>query len=407
MRILAAYWMSLFILISLASGCGRFAPERPQPEALPLVRLSESRLPEFSDDLDFERLGEAIEESLAYLNKIPEDRIFLFGKDRYTAGRMIATLTDFSRFIASGPTRRELNRYIADHYFVYQAIGRNNEREVLFTGYFEPEIKGSPVKTDRYVYPVYAMPDDLMTIDLALFSSKYEGEKIIGRLHDGTVVPYYTREEIEEAPEFSQAAEPIAWVQDPVALFFLHVQGSGRVVFEDGKVINVHYHGTNGHAYRSIGKHLIESGKIERENMSMQAIYAYLQTNPDQIPAVLNINPSYVFFETVDSGPLGCIMAELVPGRSIALDKSLFPPAAPAFIASFKPVIDENDTITGWTEFSRFVLNHDTGGAIKGAGRADIFWGSGKEAEITAGHLKHPGKLYFFVLKKSGRADGK
>ncbi len=393
--------LALLFMISALTGCPCLVPKRPEPEALPLIRLSKSRLPVFSDDMDFKEFGKAAEQSMAYLKKIPEDRLFAFGKDHYTARQMMASLTDFSRFIASGPSKQELNEYISKNYIVYQSRGYNDKQDVLFTGYYEPELSGSPVESEKYPYPVHGLPDDLMTIDLSLFSPKYKGEQIIGRLQGNTVVPYYTRKEIVENPSLVNTAKAVAWVEDPIALFFLHVQGSGKISFENGKMINVHYRGTNGHPYQSIGRYLVENGKIEKEKMSMQAIYAYLKNNPDQIPEILNTNPSYVFFETVDTGPIGCIMTKLVPGRSIALDKSRFPLAALAFIRAQKPMIDENDVITGWTEFDRFVFNHDTGGAIKGPGRADIFWGNGKKAEIAAGHLKHPGKLYFLMLKPS------
>jgi membrane-bound lytic murein transglycosylase A len=389
---------TLLLMTLLLAGCPRKIPKRPVPETLPLIRLSESRLPTFSDDMVFDKLRQGIDQSLSYLQKIPPERRFTFGKDQYTTRQMAASLEAFSRFIASGPSGRELNRHIKKHYIVYQSRGHNETREVLFTGYYEPELRGSPVESEKYPHPVYGLPDDLITVDLSLFSTKYR-KKVIGRLRDKTVVPYYSRKEIVETPALADSAKPVAWVEDPVALFFLHVQGSGKIAFENGDIINVHYHGTNGHAYKSIGRHLIDTGKIKKENMSMQAIYSYLQDNPDHIPEVLNFNPSFVFFETVEAGPIGCIMTELVPGRSIALDKSPFPPAALAFIRAQKPMIDENDTITGWTEFSRFVLNHDTGGAIKGPGRADIFWGGGKEAEIAAGHLNHTGTLYFLMLK--------
>ena len=135
--------------------------------------------------------------------------------------------------------------------------------------------------------------------------------------------------------------------------------------------------------------------------MSMQAIHAYLKNNPDEISQVLNYNPSYVFFEKVNNGPLGCIQTQLVPGRSIALERKVFPIAALAFIETQKPDITETGGIKNWNNFSRFVLNQDTGGAIKGPGRADIFWGGGNEAEITAGHMNHTGRLYFLVLKPS------
>jgi membrane-bound lytic murein transglycosylase A len=186
---------------------------------------------------------------------------------------------------------------------------------------------------------------------------------------------------------------------DPVDVFFLQIQGSGKVFLDNGEVLNVHYHTTNGRPYRSIGKLLIDEEKISVADMSMQKIRQYFQNHPEEIDAVLNYNPSYVFFKIEPNGPLGNINVPLTPGRSVALDRFIFPPAALIFIETEKPIVDNAGHIQNWQRFSRFALNQDTGGAIKGPGRADLFWGNGTYAEIAAGHLKHTGDLYFLVLK--------
>jgi membrane-bound lytic murein transglycosylase A len=241
----------------------------------------------------------------------------------------------------------------------------------------------------------------LITIDLSLFHEKFKGERIIGRFTDQTVVPYYDRSEIEADNFLKDKAEVLAWAKDPVDVFFLQIQGSGKVQLENGEVFNVHYQTTNGRPYRSIGKLLIDQEKISVAEMSMQKIREYLRNHPDEIETVLNYNPSYVFFEIEPNGPLGNINVQLTPGRSIALDRRIFPPAALTFIETEKPFIDDTGQIQSWQRLSRFALNQDTGGAIKGPGRADLFWGNGSYAEIAAGHLKHTGKLYFLVLKST------
>ena len=191
----------------------------------------------------------------------------------------------------------------------------------------------------------------------------------------------------------------LAYVKDPIALFFLHVQGSGKVKLQDGNIIHIRYHGKNGRPYRSIGKILIDEGKISNTEMSMQKIHEYLNAHPEEIGRVLNYNPSYVFFNIADDGPYGAINVKLTPERSLAIDRSLFPLSALAFIEVPKPITDKSGNISEWKDCSRFMLNQDTGGAILGAARADIFWGSGDYAEIAAGHLKHRGNLYILVLK--------
>lgn len=181
--------------------------------------------------------------------------------------------------------------------------------------------------------------------------------------------------------------------------FFLQIQGSGKIHIDGGGVLNVHYHASNGKAYRSIGNLLIEQGKIPRAEMSMQQIRAYLDAHPEEVSAIFSYNPSYVFFKIEPDGPRGCLDVRLTPGRSLAVDRRIFPMAALSFIQTQKPMVDGNGAIVGWTECARFVLNQDTGGAIRGPGRGDIFWGNGPYAELAAGHMQHPGRLYFLILK--------
>ena len=169
----------------------------------------------------------------------------------------------------------------------------------------------------------------------------------------------------------------------------------------DGNHLRVGYKASNGRPYRSIGRYMLDKNLLTREEMSMQAIREYLGERPDVRDEVLSHNPSYVFFHILEGEPLGNINIPLVPGRSLALDSKLFPKGALAFISCQKPTIDDEGNITEWNEFSRFVLNQDTGGAIKGAGRADLFWGSGSHAEVAAGHMKHEGELFILIKKDS------
>jgi len=354
--------------------------------------------PKFSDDMAYEGLENSILKSISYLKKVPSNRMFTFEKDSYSAAHMIKSLERFLSFIQTTPSDQDMKKYIKSNYFVYKSVGGNTSRKVLFTGYYEPIIEASLEKTFEYRFPIYSRPYDLITIDLSLFSEKYKGKRIIGRYAEQTVFPYYERNEIENQGVLDGNAEEIAWVKDPVDLFFLQIQGSGKICLEDGNLINIHYHIANGRPYRSIGKLLIDEGKIPKSEMSMQKIRSYLSNHPDEVEAILNYNPSYVFFKIEEEGPLGYLGVKLTPGRSIALDRRIFPLAALAFIETEKPAINDGQ-IDNWTDFSRFVLNQDTGGAIRGPGRADLFWGNGPYAEIAAGHMQHMGKLYFLILK--------
>ena len=289
-----------------------------------MVRLQPSDYPNFSDDLGFEGLEQSISQSIAYLRKAPVSREFEFGPDRYTAGHLLLSLQHFQSFIRSQPAEAELQNYIRAFYRVYQSVGRDQKGEVLYTGYYEPYLKGCSSMTPDCRYPVYGRPEDLLTIDLGAFAEKYKGEKLIGRVQDGAAVPYHDRRDIDEAGALLGKAKPLAWVSDPVELFFLHIQGSGRVVLENGQVLAIGYDSSNGRPYRSIGQLLIEEGKISREDMSMQRIRDYLNQNPAEIRRILNHNPSYIFFKLTPDGPLGSLNVKLTPGRSLALDQKAF-----------------------------------------------------------------------------------
>jgi len=392
-------WMNLSRIVVgmvlLLSGCAPIKTPTGVETPPALVKLSPSAYPALSDDLNYEGLNHCIQMSLTYLRKLPRDRAFAFGADSYTAAHLIRSLEVFQEFIQARPSADQITARVRSDYAVYRANGLSDK--VLFTGYYEPVLKGSLKETPLYRYPLYSRPDDLITVDLSAFSAKYAGETITGRYTGQTLVPYYDRKTIENREIFKGKA--LAWVGDPVDLFFLQIQGSGKILLDQGKTLNVHYHATNGHPYRSIGKILIDQGKIPKAEISMQAIRAYLKSHPEDQEAILSANPSYVFFKTETDGPLGNLNVPLTPGRSIAVDKKIFPPAALMYIQTQKPVMTEAGQLGTWEDFGRFALNQDTGGAITGPGRADIFWGNGPYAELAAGHLQHRGDMYFLILK--------
>jgi membrane-bound lytic murein transglycosylase A len=277
------------------AGCP--APIKKPPEELVLVREPTFSYPDFHDDLELHGLEHSILKSLEYLERVPADRTYLFGKDHFDAAHLTKSLQHFLDFIRANPSNRELEKFIRSDYIVYQSVGRDQKGEVLFTGYYEPHLSGRLDRDAEFQYPIYALPTDLMKIDLSLFSEKYKGQSIVGRYTDQTVVPYYDRREIDEEKALVGKADPLVWVKDPVDVFFLQIQGSGKVFLDTGEVFNVHYHGTNGRPYRAIGGLLIEEQKIPKEEMSMQKIRAYLQDHPEEMATVFNYNPSYVFFK--------------------------------------------------------------------------------------------------------------
>lgn len=404
MAIKRFFFQALFLsaVFGLLMACARPGPVEPPTPAviLPLKKIEAEAYPNFVDDLEFKTLAYSLEQSLVFLRRQNTDREFLYGEDKYTTGHLIRSVETFLSFIQTTPSLDETNRYIRSHYTVYQSTGGENGH-VLYTGYYEPFLKGSLTKTADFSVPLYRMPKDLISLNLSQFSSRFKGENIVGRISGGTFKPYYDRKEIDTGRALSGKAAPLVWLKSPVDAFFLHVQGSGRIFLTNGQTRFVHYHASNGRPYRSIGRLLIETEKIPRSEMSMQRIRTYLENHPEKLHSILNYNPSYVFFKFEENGPIGYLETLLTPGRSLAVDRRLFPPAALCFIETQKPVVDASGRIQKWESFSRFVSNQDTGGAIRGAGRADLFWGNGPYAEIAAGFMQHPGRLYLLVLKKS------
>jgi membrane-bound lytic murein transglycosylase A len=352
------------------------------------------------DDLSRGSLEQAIRNSLLYYNRLPDNTQFDFGPQRVPVSRIKRSLETFLELLSESLTWDEIAEQVRDKFIIYRSTGRDAEQRVLFTGYYEPIIQGSLTPDDHYRYPLYGVPDDLLTIDLGNFNSRCQGQRLVGRLEGNRVVPYHSREEIDAGGRLLGKGFELVWLADPVDRFFLHIQGSGRIRLVNGDFLRVNYAGNNGHPYRSIGKYLIEEDQIPREVMSMQAIRRHLKNHSEQIPEVFNINPSYVFFRIEEEGPLGSIGVPITAGRSIATDPKFFPRGALAFIECEKPIFAEDGVIMGWTNFGRYVLNQDAGGAIKGPGRVDLFWGSGPYGRIGAGHFKHQGSLYFLLVRE-------
>jgi membrane-bound lytic murein transglycosylase A len=277
-----------------------------------------------------------------------------------------------------GPgSREQKERRVKESFDFFKAAGRGEKRSVLFTGYYEPILEGSFVKKTQYRHPIYEVPGDMVVANLGKFKTKFRGERIGGRVVGREVVPYYNRKEIDGDGVLANRGLEIAWLADPVDVFFLHIQGSGLVRLADGGFMQVSYAESNGRPYRGIGRLLLDQGKVTEKDLSLGGIKKYLRDNPGEMAAILNHNESYVFYRIVEEGPVGSIGVPLTGGRSIATDLELFPRGALSFIRLRKPLLDENKRITSWVGFSRFVLNQDAGGVIKGPGRADVFCGRG------------------------------
>lgn len=293
-------------------------------------------------------------------------------------------------------------KFFIDRFQVHRVRPIDGPPQGLLTGYYEPVLRGSRARTDGYTVPLYAPPDDLVTLDLASFlpgtpaHGRLRGR--VARASDGkrAFVPYYTRAELMNgAGSPSLRSKELVWVADPIEAFFLQVQGSGQVQLDDGGLMRLGYADTNGQPYRSIGAWLIERGELRREEASMQAIQSWARAHPQRVDELLAQNPAYVFFRELpasDEGPLGSLGVPLTAGRSIAVDPEFIPLGAPVWLASTEPLSSR--------PMHKLVFAQDTGSAIRGAVRADLYWGSGPQAGAAAGRTKQKLDLWVLLPKR-------
>ncbi len=371
----------------LLAGCAeKKAPEAPPPE-LTLTAVSFADLPGWDEDRPDAALA-AFRLSCGRWAKQPDDRPV--GGQNELAGTVGAW-----RGVCGEAARAPDARRFFETEFAPFAAGNHADREGLFTGYYEPRLRGSRVRDGVYRYPLYRRPADLVSVDLGQFDPELKGRRIGGRVQDGRLVPYADRAAIDRGALNGRGLE-LLWVDDAVDRFFLEIQGSGQVRLPDGGMVRVGYADQNGRPYRAIGKDLIEIGAVPREQMSMQAIRAWLEANPAEAPAMMARNPSVVFFSELKNlaaadGPLGAQGVPLTPGRSLAVDRKFLPLGAPVWLDTTAPAPG------GERPLRRLVIAQDTGGAIRGPVRGDLFWGAGPEAERLAGHMKSPGRLYLLL----------
>ncbi|MFQ6334710.1 murein transglycosylase A [Methylophilus sp. 3sh_L] len=286
-----------------------------------------------------------------------------------------------------------IQAYWQQYFNVYATQQPEGAEQGLITGYYQPVLQGARQASARYRVPLYQVPTDLITVNLSGLFPELKYKRVRGRVQGQTLVPYYTRAEIEQ-PQSPLNGSELLWVSDPVEAFFLQVQGSGIVMLENGERVPVGYADQNGHPYQSIGKILVERGEMAASEASMQGIKTWAQQHPDQLRGLLDANPSYVFFKLLPpglSGPLGALGVPLTAARSIAVDPFYIPLGAPVYLATTYP----NDA----TPLQQLMQAQDTGGAIKGGVRADVYWGEGEAAGKLAGAMRQQGKLWVWLPK--------
>ncbi len=286
-----------------------------------------------------------------------------------------------------------IRRYFRDNFEPFKVINADETQTGLVTGYYEPLLRGSRVRTPTFRYPIYAQPQDLVSVDLSDVYPDLKFKRLRGRLAGNKLVPYFERSEIESRGAPLKGLE-LAWVDDAVELFFLQIQGSGQILLPDGTRMRVGYADQNGHPFRSLGGALIRRNQIKAEHASMAGIKEWARRNPSKIQQYMNINPSYVFFKELGndlSGPIGTLGVPLTGERSIAVDQRVIPLGVPVFLATTFPNTK--------SELNRLMVAQDTGGAINGAVRADFYWGFGDDAGSQAGKMKQQARMWVLLPK--------
>ncbi len=381
---LILFFVALVLLPGISAACA----------STPLVQVYGNTVPRFTDDLDRGSLKRAVRHSLDYLRRQPQQRkITIAGRVR-PLSRLTESLEFFLGLLADKPSAAELNILIRRYFDVFQAAGTsgfNPGRRMLVTGYYQPVFSGSLTRKGPFLYPIYSVPDDLVRQD-----NPAGGKMSVGRIVDGHLVPYWTRREIELLHK--AAGHELVWLKDPFDAFILQVQGSGLIRLPDGSLRGVHFAAGNGRRYRSIGKYLVATRRLSLDKANLTTIRNYIAAHPRERDDILNYNKSFIFFKWSRTyGAVGSLGEELTAGRSIAVDLGCFPAGALAFLVTRQPAPTGEG---GWTRLNRFVLAQDTGSAIRGPGRVDLFWGDGPEAGRLAGRMKEAGRLYFLLLRR-------
>ena len=291
------------------------------------------------------------------------------------------------------------------HFSPWQVTAADGTPTGMITGYYEPLLDGSRIRSERHRVPLYGAPDDLLTIDLTELYPELKDKRLRGRVDGKRVIPYWTRADIESGKRPANEMKELVYVDDPVEAFFLQIQGSGRVRLAEGGMMRVGYADQNGHPFRSIGRILIDRGELTLDKASMQGIKEWGRKNPDKLLPLLDENPSYVFFrevpppapgtpEAVIDGPIGTLGVPLLRERTLAVDTRSIPLGAPVFLSTTYPLSSQ--------PLQRLMMAQDTGGAIRGAVRGDFFWGFGDEAGRQAGRMKQDGRMWILWPVNAG-----
>ena len=366
----------LVLMVVLFSGCRKKVVVEDKSQG-PLRLITDPRLmPKFYDDFDKESILTSVRKSIKYIET--HKTTFKQQSGQFSQTDVLESLKLFDSILNAASSKEEFDAKIKAEFDVYVSMGETNN-EVLFTGYYQPIIQGSYQQTEKFKYPLYRRPKELVK---------------------GT--PYLTKRQIDEEGALKGKALEYIWLDSYLMTHTVHVQGTAIIKLPDGKEINIGYDGDNGAAYTSIIKEIIKDGYIDKNNISLDSLEKFIAKNPTLEKKYIMMNDRYIFFKEIKGGPYGSLGIEVTPRRSLATHKFqnteyLFPPCGIAFVDCNLPMIDGERVAYDRTSF--FAINQDTGSAITGAGRADIYYGAGDKAKLYAGFTHTKGKLYYLKIK--------
>lgn len=352
-----------------------------------------------------EALQQGLAQSLCYYGSRPDAETTAMGPETYTAAQMRSLLQNVRDKFAAEKESARLNEWLKDNFQIYRPVSGN----VQITAYCRPRLRASRKPSTQYPYPVYRVPNDWVYVQPADFiktsSRLTDSRMLVGRVTpERRVIPgYFTREEIDFGNTLTGKGYELSWVDSLADLYFLQVEGSGILEYEDGSTTTVAYAGSNGQPYRGISRLLIQEGRMKPETCSIPGMKKYLAEHPVDLRRILSSNPSYVFFEPGQAYALGCLKVPLTPYVSAAVDQNLFPPGGLGYLQVEVPEFDAQGNTLGARMFQSFILFQDTGGAFHGPDKLDLFAGDGPKAEALAGHFTGDGRLYILVPKENGK----
>lgn len=331
-------------------------------------------------------LKQAVQRSMDYLSKPSSENFYPRGP--ITHQMAVDSLKEFYSLLDSGLRGPELSAAIRQKFDFYTSVGCDNRGTVLFTGYYTPIFDGSMKKTERFRYPLYKQPPNLV---------KDNKGRILGyKSADGRMTPYPPRKGLQKSGLLKGLE--LVWLSDPFEVYIAHVQGSAEIRLPDGTLMGIGYTANNGYKYKSLSKEMFSRGKLAGKTMSLSAMIDYFKAHPEEVASYTAMNPRFVFFRQETGRPRGSINEEVTAYRTIATDKDIFPPGCLGFVST--RIADDKDGLITDRPFTSFVLDQDTGGAIRAAGRCDIYMGTGDTAGTLAGRTYQPGRLYYLFLRQ-------